>query len=359
MTDRKSRTFLLRAVLLIVIPGIAIAIGGYFYLISGRYISTENAYVKADIVQISADVAGRVTEITVRDHQKVREGDLLFRIDAAPIEIAVARAEAEMGMVFTEVETMRAEYLEAKSAVGEIDARIAYLGRQVKRQQTLRKRGITSRDSLDRAASDLAVERQKKLSAQQTMHRLLTAIGGDQDMDARRHPMYKEKETMLRDAKLDLSRTAVYAPGDGLITNMRLQFGEYVTAGKPVFSLISTDDPWVEANLKETDLTNAKVGQTAAIVVDAYPDRTFQAEVWSISPATGAEFAVLPPQNATGNWVKVVQRLPVRLRLIEQNFDDAPLRAGMTVGIRIDTKHTKPALQALRRTFGVSALAAD
>ena len=359
MSDRKSRSFLIRAILLIVIPSIAIAVGGYFYLIGGRFISTENAYVKADIVQISSDIAGRVTHVAVKDHQRVREGDLLFRIDAAPIEISVARAEAEMGMVQTEVETMRASYHEAKAGLGEIDARIAYLERQVTRQESLRQRGITSRDAIDRSVSDLAVERQKRIAAEQTMQRLLTAIGGDPEMDARNHPMFKEKATMLRDARLNLSRTAVYAPSDGIITNMRLQFSEYVTAGKPVFSLISSDAPWVEANLKETDLTNIKVGQTADVVVDSYPDRVFKAEVESISPATGAEFAVLPPQNATGNWVKVVQRLPVKLRLVDQKVGDAPLRAGMTVSIRIDTKHQKPALLALQRTFGVSALAAD
>ncbi len=223
MTDRKSRTFLLRAILLIVIPMIAVSIGIYFYLIGGRYITTDNAYVKADIVQISADVQGRVTNVAVRDHQTVQKGELLFRIDSAPIEIAVSRAEAEMGMVFTEVETMRAEYEEAKSRLGEIDARIAFLERQMARQQKLRKRGITTSDALDRAASDLAIERQKKLVAQQTMRRLLTALGGDPQMDARTHPIFLEKATMLRDAKLDLSRSAVYAPTSGVITNMKLQ----------------------------------------------------------------------------------------------------------------------------------------
>jgi len=359
MSDRKSQRFLLRAVLLIVVPAIAVAIGGYFYLTGGRYVTTENAYVKADILQISADVEGRVIDVMVRDHQRVNKGDLLFRIDVAPIEIAVARAEAEMGMVQTEVETMRAEYEEAKAALGEIDARIAYLTRLTGRQESLRKRGITSRDALDKAASDLAIEKEKKIAAQQTMRRLLTALGGDPDMDAREHPMYKEKVTMLRDAKLDLDRAAVYAPTSGIITNMKLQAGEFVEEGKPVFSLISTSQPWVEANLKETDLTHVTVGQTATVVIDAYPDKEFTAKVESISPATGAEFAVLPPQNATGNWVKVVQRLPVKLRIDDDHDENAPLRAGMTVSVRIDTKHRRESLLALQRTFGVNARAAD
>jgi len=359
MSDRKSQRFLLRAILLIAVPAVAIAVGGYFYLTGGRYVTTENAYVKSDILQISADVEGRVTDVMVQDHERVNKGDLLFRIDSAPIEIAVARAEAEMGMVETEIETMRAQYFEAKSALGEIDARIAYLSRQVGRQDSLRKRGITSRDALDKAVSDLEVEKEKKVAAQQTMRRLLTALGGAPDMDAHNHPMYKEKVTMLRDAKLNLERSAVYAPASGIITNMKLQAGEYVESGKPVFSLISTSQPWVEANLKETDLTHVKVGQTATVVVDAYPDKVFQAQVVSISPATGAEFAVLPPQNATGNWVKVVQRLPVKLRISDDHDESAPLRAGMTVAVRIDTKYQRPSLLAVQRTFGVNALAAD
>lgn len=359
MSDRRSQSFLIRAVLLIVIPLIAIGVGVYFYLIGGRYVTTENAYVKADILQISSDVEGRVTDVLVRDHQRVQHGDLLFRIDTAPIEIAAARAQAEMGMVYTEIETMRAEYEEAESVLGEIDARIAFLSRQVERQQKLRERGITSHDALDKVVSDLAVERQKRLAAQKTMRRLLTAMGGDLDLDPREHPMYQEKQTLLRDAQLDLKRAAVYAPTSGIITNMKLQSGEFVEEGKPVFSLISTGQPWVEANLKETDLTHIELGQSATVVIDAYPDRVFEAAVDSISPATGAEFAVLPPQNATGNWVKVVQRLPVKLRIIDQQVEDAPLRAGMTVRVKIDTKHVRPALQALHRTLGVSALAAD
>lgn len=359
MSDHRSRTFLVRAVLLIGIPLIAIGVGAYFYLIGGRYITTENAYVKADILQISSDVEGRVTDVLVADHQRVRQGDLLFRIDTAPIEIAAARAEAEMEMVHTEIETMRAEYEEAKSALGEIDARIAYLSRQVERQQKLRQRGITSHDALDKVTSDLAVERERRLSAQQKMRRLLTALGGSLDIDPRKHPMYKEKQTMLRDAKLDLDRATVHAPTSGIVTNMKLQAGEFVEEGKPVFSLISTGQPWVEANLKETDLTHIELGQSATVVIDAYPDREFKAAVDTISPATGAEFAVLPPQNATGNWVKVVQRLPVKLRIVDPQAEDAPLRAGMTVRVKIDTKHVRPALQALRRTLGVNAMAAD
>ena len=351
MSDTKSRKFLLRMVLLIVVPAIAILIGGYFYLIGGRYISTENAYVKADIVQIGTVLDGAVVEVAVQDHSRVNKGDLLFKLDPAPFELAVARAEAELASARSEIETLRAVYREAQAEIGQHDASIAYLERQVDRQQTLRDRGVTSRDHIDRARSDLEVARQQRALAERKLQRTLTALGGDPEIDPVDHPMYQEKLADLRQAQLDLSRSTVYAPNSGIITNMKLQAGEYLEEGRPAFSLIASDRTWVEANLKETDLTNVKVGQKATVVIDAYPDHKFQAEVASISPATGAEFAVLPPQNATGNWVKVVQRLPVKLKLIDPDNEKAPLRAGMTVAVSIDTEFRRPALLALQRTF--------
>ena len=298
-------------------------------------------------------------DVTVRDHTNVSAGDLLFRLDPAPFELAIAKAEADLESVATEIETLRASYAEAKAEIGEFDANIAYLERQVERQQKLRKRGITSRDHLDRAASDLAVERKKQSAAKVKMQRTLTALGGDPDVNPADHPLFKEKLAFLHEAQLNLTRSAVYAPANGVITNMKLQAGEYVEEGRPVFSLIVTGKPWIEANLKETDLTHVQVGQAATIVVDAYPDQVFEATVASISPATGAEFAVLPPQNATGNWVKVVQRLPVKLQLNQLHQENAPLRAGMTVSVSIDTKYKRPALLALERTMDGRAHAAD
>ena len=359
MSHVKSRKFLLRLVLLVAIPAIAIVIGGYFYLIGGRYISTENAYIKADIVQISTVLDGRVTEVAVRDHIRVHEGDLLFRLDPVPFELEVTKAEADLATVRTTIETLRASYYEAKSELGEVEANIAYMERLVERQDQLRKRGITSRDHLDRAQSDLTMAQERRLAGHQKIVRALTALGGDPDIKAENHPLYKQKLAALREAQLDLDRSVVFAPAGGTITNMRLQPGEYVEEGRAVFSLIMTGRSWVEANLKETDLTHVKVGQKAKVVIDAYPDREFEAEVASISPATGAEFAVLPPQNATGNWVKVVQRLPVKLLINDAAKSDLQLRAGMTVSVSIDTEFKRPALMAFQRTFDGSAHAAD
>ncbi len=359
MSDVKSRKFLLRLVLLIAIPAAAIMVGGYFYLIGGRYISTENAYVKADIVQISTVLDGRVVEVGVRDHANVQRGDLMFRLDPAPFELDVAKAEAELANTITQIETLRAAYWEAAAELGELDANIAYLERQVNRQQTLRKRGVTSRENLDRTASDLLIAQERRRAGEQKIKRTLTGLNGDPEIDPVKHPLYLQKQAELRYAQLDLARSVIYAPADGIVTNMKLQSGEYVKEDHPVFSLIVTGQQWVEANLKETDLTNIKIGQKATVVVDAYPDHEFKAEVASISPATGAEFAVLPPQNATGNWVKVVQRLPVKLVLSEAEENQPPLRAGMTVSVSIDTEYRRPALLAFQRTLDGRAHAAD
>lgn len=360
MSDKKSRTFLLRLVLLIVIPAAAIAVGGYFYLVGGRYVSTENAYVKADIIQIATVLDGRVIEVAVQDHRDVARGDLLFRLDPEPFELAVAKGKAELENVVTRIETLRATYFEAKAELGEEEAEIAYFERQVQRQEILRKRGVTGRDYLDRAQSDLAMAKERKSAKELRIRRMLVALGGDPTIDVTDHPLYKEAIAALKEAELNLSRSVMYAPADGVITNMKLQAGEYVEEGRPVFSLIATGRPWIEANLKETDLTHVRVGQSAKVVIDAYPDEKFEAEVASISPATGAEFAVLPPQNATGNWVKVVQRLPVKLVLKQApGSEPVPLRAGMTVSVSIDTKHRRSALVALQNTFDGSAHAAD
>jgi len=359
MSDHKPSTFLLRLVLLIAVPAVVVGIGFFFWLTGGRYISTDNAYVKADIVQISADVVGRVVEVGVADHTVVQEGDLLFRLDPAPFQIAVARAEAEVARARNDIETMRAEYMEAKAAIGEDEVQIAFFKRQVERQEHLLKRGVTGRDHLDRATSALQMAKEKRAAARQKMQRMLTALGGTPDADVTEHPLFLEKLAELRQAQLDLDRALVRAPTAGIVTNMKLQPGEYVEDGEPVFSLVAAGAAWVEANLKETNLTNIRVGQKATVVVDAYPDQVFEAEIASISPATGAEFAVLPPQNATGNWVKVVQRLPVKLRLLKHMPEDAPLRAGMTVTVEIDTEFQRPALTALQKAFDGSAHAAD
>lgn len=330
------RRRLFRLVLLVLVPVVLIAGGLAVWLASGRFVDTENAYVKNDIVHVAAEVDGRVVQVSTADHRAVAAGDVLFRIDPEPYAIALARAEAELGMVADRIAALRAEYRVAAAEIGEAEARLAFNQRQVERYRSLQSRGAASTVQLDEARLQLDVARDRIAVIRARMQQLLANLGGSLDLPTAEQPLYREAVARRDKAALDLKRTAVVASVAGIVSNMRLQPGEYLEAGDRVFTLIASERPWVEANLKETQLTHVRTGQAATFRVDAYPGVRWRAVVDSISPATGAEFAVLPAQNATGNWVKVVQRLPVRLRILDP-VTDPPLRAGMTATVSIDT----------------------
>ena len=327
---------LLRAVLLVGVP-LAVAAGAlYFYAAGGRHVETDNAYVKAHIIAVAAEVAGRVIAVEVRDNQPVAAGAPLFRIDPAPFEVAIAKADAQMAVVRTDLASLRAEYRVALAEAKEAEERIDFTSRQLERQRLLKERGMGREDTFDEARHNLDVARARLAAVQERTARVLASLGGDPNLPAERHPRFLEAQAARSAAQLDLQHTRVTAAAAGVVSNMKLQVGEFVARGVPVFSLIESGDTWVEANFKETQLAGVRVGQSARIVADAYPGVEWRARVSTIAPATGAEFALLPPQNATGNWVKVVQRVPVHLA-IEQTPDQPPLRAGMTVTVTVDT----------------------
>jgi membrane fusion protein (multidrug efflux system) len=328
--------FVSRFVLLIVVPLVVVAVGLAIYARGGRHMETDNAYVKANIVAVSADVAGPVIEVGVRDHEQVDVGRLLFRVDPAPFQVEVERAEAQMAVVKTEIDSLRADYRVAMAEAKEVEARIRFLRRQVERQAQLKERGMTREEQYDEARLNLEAARQRLDAVSERAARIVASLSGDVGRPLEQHPSYQQAKAARDAAQLDLARTRVVAPSAGVVSNMKLQAGEHVSKGVPVFSLIENGPLWVEANFKETQLTYMHEGQAATIVADAYPDHEWRAKVRTISPATGAEFAVLPPQNATGNWVKIVQRVPVQLG-IELAPGDPPLRAGMTVTVRVDT----------------------
>ncbi len=340
----RKRT-LLRPLLLVVMPLAAVAGAAYFYLQTGRYVVTENAYVKANIVAISADVSARVVWVGVEDNQAVRVGQPLLRLNPEPFELAVAEAEAQMAVARTEIESLRGDYREALAEAAEVEERVRFLEIQFKRQQRLRQRGIGAEERFDQARYELAAARQQMRVIRERIQRDLANLGGDPELPIEQHPRYRRAIAARDRAGVDLDRTVVASPVDGVVSNMRLQVGEYVHTGEPIFSVIESEPVWVEANLKETQLTHISEGQSATLVLDAYPDREWQARIRAIAPATGAEFSLLPPQNATGNWVKVVQRVPVILD-IDTHVDQPSLRAGMTATVRIDTRHQRklPAL---------------
>lgn len=351
---RRAGRRLVRALLLLGVPLVAAAAALHYYAEGGRHMETDNAYVKAHIIAVSAEVAGRVAEVAVRDNQPVADGRLLFRIDPAPFEVAVARANAQLANARTDVETLRAEHRVALADATEAEERIRFLTLQLERQRRLREQGMVREDAYDEARHNLEAARARLAAVQERAARVLAGLGGDPKLPAERHPRVLEALAAREAAALELARTRVHAPAAGTVSNLKLQPGEHVARGVAAFSLIQAGEPWIEANFKETQLAGMRVGQAARVVADAYPGIEWRARVSAIAPATGAEFALLPPQNATGNWVKIVQRVPVQLAIEpeERAAADRPaLRAGMTVSVSVDTGRSR-GLPDLRGTFG-------
>ena len=346
-------TRLVRPVLLFVVPLIAISGAFVWWLWGGRYITTENAYIKADIVQVSSEVAGRVIEVAAKDHAVIKEGDALFKIDPEPYQIALLKAEAELAQTHTRLATLKAQLAEAHAERTESQAKVAFFEAQHARQQQLSVKGVGFAFRFEEAESNAAAARQKVAVAEQKIQSALVALDNTPEMKPEASPMVREKMAQRDRAKFDLERTVIRAPVGGVTVNVKMLPGEQVKAATPLFAIVRDTRPWVEANFKETELTWVRPGQTATVILDIYPDIVFEAEVDSISPATGAEFALLPPQNASGNWVKVVQRLPVKLRLLPRN-EDIPLRAGMTATVKVDTKRERH----LSNLFGAGSVAA-
>lgn len=346
--DVSLRQALLVAVPLLVSSGILV-----FWLAVRPRVSTENAYVKADIVHIAPEISGRVLSVVVRDHATLNKGDTLVLLDPEPYNLALAKAEAELDQARIQVETLRGLWQEAQMEHKEAESKIAFAEQQLSRQKQLAARGVAATMKLEEVESNALAARDRIQVLRQKVARTLAALGGDPDLPTDRHGLVREKQAARDRASYDLAQTTIRAPVSGVAASVKVQAGEQVKAATPIFAIVADQRPWVEANFKETDLTYVKPGQSAEVVLDFYPDITWQAVVESVSPATGAEFAILPPQNASGNWVKIVQRLPVRLRLLPRP-DEPVLRAGMTAHVAIDTGQ-KRRVQALVSWHGANA----
>ena len=319
--------------------GIAL-VGGYFYATGGRFITTDNAYVKADKILVSAEVSGPLIEVWVSENMRVENGQPLIRIDDMPFRIAVSRAEARLAAVQRKIEATRAHYREETAAKQAEEEKVVYFRREYERREALQERGVSSEAALDQARYEFDLAQQAVRQRVEKIEQISVYLGGGSDAPLKEHPDYLAALAEREQAIFEISRTVINATTDGVVTNIGLQRGEYVVAGEPLFGIVSSAGVWVDANLKETKLTNVKVGQAAIILVDSYPEMPWRALVASIGAATGAEFSVLPPQNATGNWVKIVQRVPVRLMLLDYE-GEPPLRAGMSAVVSIDTEHQR------------------
>ena len=384
---------LMRFVLLIIIPTLIVLITiGYFYSL-GRYITTENAYIKAPIISVQSQVSGRIEKVFVRDNQKVTKGDRLFKIDTEKLELNLSEQKQNLINIIKEIENRKSKYNEAKEEVKLAREEIRFYASEIKRVKNivdieiklakekvefhkielnriknLVEKGVGLKSKLDEATylfnaavnnlkyvdlnNDLEKIKYSYLSSKQKLKisedklkTILTTLNGNQDIKPSEHPLYLKHMSKLNQIKLDIKQASVFAKQDGIIAKLSLEEGEFIDIGKILFAIVDEKKSWLEANLKETELTNIKEGQSAFFVPDAYPDSTWKASVQSISPATGAEFSILPPQNSSGNWVKVVQRIPVKLMIgdLIENYDEKKnkkdLRVGMSVSVTIDTDY--------------------
>jgi membrane fusion protein, multidrug efflux system len=351
---RRSWRQRLRLPLMLLGPIVVLLAAGWWYLTTGRYISTDDAYVDAARISISNEISGRVAEIDVHDNESVKAGQVLFTLDQRPFRIAVEEAKAQLASIKLQIEAMKATYQEKKADSAATEATLAYQQRDLERQQRLLASGAASQAQYDQSNHAYKIAREQLASKLQDVASTLASLGGDPDIPVAQHPTVQHAQSALDRAELNLSYTVVRAPEDGIVTKVdQLQPGDWVqgvdTGSMPttLFSLVSTKRIWVTANFKETELTHMQPGQTATVEIDTYPDVVYRAKVQSLSPGTGLTFSLLPAENATGNWVKVVQRLPVRLSF-DQLDPKHPLAAGLSASVEVDTQWRRPMLDRVK-----------
>jgi membrane fusion protein, multidrug efflux system len=347
---RRYRRFLL----LVVLPLVAAIAGFTFYLNGGRYVTTDDAYVGAQKVLITSDVSGKIIKVTVKEGQQVSTGDTLFQIDPVPFQLALAQARAKLEDAKTSHGNLVTNVALFSQTLEIVNAGIALKQKDVERKNSLVKSLAGSQLDLDNSATALVTAQAQRQLVTGQRSNALNQLLGNPELPLEQFPAYMQAKAALDDAQRNLDLTTVRAPMNGVATQVeQIQLGRFVMAGAPVFSVIDISNPWVDANPKESDFTYVAVGQSVTLDVDAFPNHVFKGTVGSLSPGTGAQFAILPPQNATGNFVKVVQRVPVRIYFDSNDKFVRKLKAGMSVYATIDTNHRR----SLANLFGSPAVA--
>lgn len=341
----RSRRERFRLPLLIAGPVVALLLGTLFYLHGGRYQSTDDAYLQSGLVSVAANVSGPVVAIAVHENQRVTAGQVLFRLDPAPFQAAVDEAAASLADARTRIVSLRATFAQGQAELQASRDRLDYSVREAARQKKLLAEGISSQAQYDQAALAAQTAGQGIQTDQQQNASVRATLAGDVTGPINSQPSVQRAQAGLDRATLELGYTVVRAAQDGIVTKVnQLQVGDYVAASRPVFSLAGVRI-WVEANFKENQLDHMRVGQPASFSVAAFPGLGLTGRLASFSPGTGNSFALLPPENATGNWVKVVQRLPIQFD-IDRVPGDVPLHAGLSVDVSVDTGNR-------RQIFGV------
>jgi membrane fusion protein, multidrug efflux system len=326
-----------RIPLMLVVP-MAIACGGWlYYLQTAHFVSTDNAYVKQNKVSVSAEVGGRIVNVAVKENQFVKSGDLLFKIDPEPYRLSIADADAAIAAAQVKVTSLQTDYQNTDTDINSANEDVAFFNEEYRRQSALMERGFTTRARLQAAEHALSDARSKVAKAKNDAERAKAALStGQPKTQNGENPALLAAKIRREQALLNLSKTEIRAPMSGKISQAeRLQIGQMMVQGLPALSIVASNESWIEANFKETDLDKMRVGQEAIISFDAYPQIKLHGSVASIGAGTGSEFSILPAQNANGNWVKVTQRVPVRISVIDAS--PRQLIAGLSAHVTIDT----------------------
>jgi len=326
-----------RVVLLLVVPALVGLASLLVYLLGGRYVETDNAYIKAQKVPVSASISGAVVEVMVAENQAVKAGQVLFQVDQAPFRIAVAKAEAKLHQVRHDLSALKISYHEKQAETSLARSNYDYALKDQQRQSDLAAQNFISASKLDDVKHVTDVNAQQIALLEQDVKRIAESLGGNPDTPVEQQPAYLSALAELEQARLDLSNTTVRASMEGKVSKPP-KVGQFIATGSTSMILVA-DEVWIEANFNEADLTYVHPGQPVKISIDTYPDSKLHGVVESLSPATGAEFSLIPAQNATGNWVKIAQRVPVRIRLDVAALPD--LRAGLSTWVEIDTGHKR------------------
>lgn len=331
----------LRWSLFLLLP-IALIIGAIFYFEGGATVTTDDAYVEADTVGLSTDVSGMVKSIEVKDNEQVRAGQVLFRLDPAPFQLKLDQANAQIGVVRQNLNALKANYQNVEAQIRQAQEQLAFNQRQYQRALILNRQGYSPQTTLEQAQVAMQNSEQQTKSLQAQLASIAANLNGNPELPLEQQPQYREAVAQRDEAARELRDTVVKAPFDGTVTNVpNLRPGMYLPASTTAFYLVDTNRVWVEAQPKETQLTYVRPGQPVTVTVDTYPGRVWHGRVASLGPAAQSQFSLLPAQNTSGNWVKVVQRIPLRVEVDTSDRSLPPLSAGMSAEVSIDTGHKR------------------